>query len=425
VVTDATKKLREPVAYTLLAFAGLVALASLFRLFVGSDFTSSAGVVQGTLTPPGLPALVLLAALAGSVALVAEFGERTPNARTVTLAALSITGVNVLLGIVTAFAGFGETGDAGLKVVGFIYALGGLALYGAVGLFLFKTFESLPAPVRAPKPSPHGQFAGQGHGQGQGQGQYAQQGGQFGAQYGQQGGQGQYGQYGSGQGQYAQPEHGQGQYGAYGAGAGAGVVGGYAAGQAEGQWPQEQSWSQGEQQQPSWPAGTEAAESGAAAEPAEAQPAEQTWSAEGHSTDPTQQWSADAGQQQQWSGQEAGQQQWPQEQQQWGGADSGQQQWPSQDQYGQQPAQAEWQQGQQVQPEPAEQAWSQQGWQQGGQSWQPEEAPAAEPAEAPAEAAPAVDETRVEPRVEEAAKVEDPQEPQGQGGQQGWWSQPS
>ena len=226
-VTDATKKLREPVAYILLAFAGLVALASLFRLFVGVDFTSSAGVVQGTLTPPGLPALVLLAALAGSVALVTEFGERTPNARTVTLTALSITGVNVLLGIITALAGFGDTTDAGLKIVGFIYALGGLALYGAVGLFLLKTFQSLPAPVRAPKPGPHGQFAGQGPSQGQGQ--FAQQGGQYGAQYGQQAGQGQYGQYGSGQpGQYAQPEHGQGQgqYGAYGAAAGAGAVGG-------------------------------------------------------------------------------------------------------------------------------------------------------------------------------------------------------
>jgi hypothetical protein len=329
VVTDATKKLREPVAYILLAFAGLVALASLFRLFVGSDFTSSAGVVQGTLTPPGLTALVLLAALAGSVALVTELGERTPNARTVTLAALAITGVNVLLGIITALAGFGETGDAGLKIVGFIYALGGLALYGAVGLFLLKTFQGLPAPVRAPNPGPHGQFAGQGQVQ---YGQQGQQGGQYGAQYGQQGGQGQYGQYGSGQGQYAQPEHNQGQYGAYGAAAGAGAVGGYAAGQTEGQWPQEQGWTQGEQQ-PSWPAGTEAAaETGAAAEPAEAQPAEQAWSAESHSSEPTQQWSADASQQQ-WSGQEAGQQ-WPQEQQQWGGADSGHQQWPIQEQYG-------------------------------------------------------------------------------------------
>ena len=34
-VTDATKKLREPVAYILLAFSGLLALASLFQLFVG------------------------------------------------------------------------------------------------------------------------------------------------------------------------------------------------------------------------------------------------------------------------------------------------------------------------------------------------------------------------------------------------------
>ena len=57
-VTDATKKLREPVAYILLAFAGLLALASLIRLFVGgAGFTAAAGGVQGTLTPPGLTAL--------------------------------------------------------------------------------------------------------------------------------------------------------------------------------------------------------------------------------------------------------------------------------------------------------------------------------------------------------------------------------
>jgi len=106
VVTDATNKLREPVAYILLAFAGLVALASLIRLFVGgAGFTAAAGGVQGTLTPPGLTALVLLAALAGSVWLVAEVGERTPNARTVALVALVLTGVIALLGLITAFAG--------------------------------------------------------------------------------------------------------------------------------------------------------------------------------------------------------------------------------------------------------------------------------------------------------------------------------
>ena len=70
-VTDATKKLREPVAYILLAFAGLVALASLIRLFVGSaGFTNAAALVQGSLTPPALDALVVLFALVASVWLV-------------------------------------------------------------------------------------------------------------------------------------------------------------------------------------------------------------------------------------------------------------------------------------------------------------------------------------------------------------------
>ena len=51
-VTDATKKLREPVAYILLAFAGLLALASLIPLFVGgSGFTAAAGGVHGQHRP--------------------------------------------------------------------------------------------------------------------------------------------------------------------------------------------------------------------------------------------------------------------------------------------------------------------------------------------------------------------------------------
>jgi hypothetical protein len=412
VVTDATKKLREPVAYILLAFAGLVALASLIRLFVGSEFTSSAGVVQGTLTPPGLTALVLLAALVGAVWLVTEGGERTPNARTITLAALAIAGLIVLLGLITAFAGFGETGDAGLKIVGFIYALGGLVLYGAVGLFLLKTFQSFPAPVRAPKSGQHGQFAGQG--------QYPQQ-SQYGAQYSQQGQYGPQGQYGA-QGQYGQPEHGQAQYNQYGTAtaAGAGAVGGYAAGQAEGQWPQqEQGWNQGEQQ--AWPPAGEA-QAGNAEQPGN-QHAEQAWPADGHGGDTgQQQWSGQEAGHQQWTGQES--QQWPQQEQQWN-ADAGQQQWAAQEQQYAQQGQPEWQQGQ---PQQAEQDWSQsqQGWQQQSGQWPPaEETPAAEPVAPPVEAA-ADDETRIEPRVEEAPKSGEAHDQQGgQTGQQGWWSQPS
>ncbi|MFI5709724.1 hypothetical protein [Kribbella sp. NPDC051620] len=409
-VTDATKKLREPVAYILLAFAGLVALALLIRLFVGSaGFTNAAAVVQGQVTPPTLQPLVLLVALAASVWLVNEAGERTPNARTVTLAALSITGLLVLIGLIVAFASFGETSTAGLKISSFIFALGGLALYGVVGLYILKTFQSLPAPVRVPKAASQGQFAGQ-QGQYGAPGQYPQQGGQYGTQ------QGQYGQYGAPQGQYGQNE----QYGAYGAGAAgaaAGAAGGYAAAQGgEQQWPQEQSWNQGEQQQ-TWPVSD--AEAQPHAESPAAQPVEQAWSAEGHAAEPTQQWSPEG--QQQWGGQEQGQQ-WPQEQQQWGGADSGQQ-WgtPGQEQYGQ-PAQQEWPAQEAAQPEQQHQTWPQE-----GQAWQAEAAPAAEQ---PAEAAvpEGADETRVETPVSDAPKdqeAQQQQDQQGQGGQQGWWSQPS
>ena len=401
-VTDATKKLREPVAYILLVFAGLLALHSLIGLFVGGvGFTSAASAVQGTVTPPDFRALVLLAALVGAVWLVTEAGERTPNARTVALAALSITGLLALLALIIAFAGFNESTTAGLKIVNFIYALGGLALYAAAGIYLLKTFQALPAPVRAPKAAPHGQFAGQGGQYGAPGGQYGQPGAQYGQQ-GQQGQQGQYGQYGA-QGQYGQPE---GQYGAYGAaGAAAGAAGGYAAAQQGGeQWP----WNHGEQQQAAWSAGE------AGAQPhAEGEPVEQAWSAADQNAEPTQAWSADAGQQH------------------WGGQDQGQQ-WPVQEQYGHPADETPAPQG--------EHGWAQQEWQQGDQTWQGEDVAAAatpeptpEPAPAPTPApaaepladAAAADETRVEPRVSEADKEDEPQQQQGQGGQQGWWSQPS
>ncbi|WBQ03981.1 hypothetical protein [Kribbella sp. CA-293567] len=407
-VTDATKKLREPVAYLLLAFTGLVALAFLFRLFVGSaGFTNAAGLVQSRITPPEIQALVLLIALVAAVWLVNDAGERTPNARLVTIGALSITGLLALLSLIGAFAGFNETSTAGVKIVAFIFSLGGLALYAAAGLYIFKTFQALPAPVRAPKAGPQGQFAGQ-QGQYGAPAQYGQQGGQYGQPGAQQGQQ--YGQYGAQQGQYGQNDQA-GQYGAYGAGAAgaaAGAAGGYAAAQGgEQQWPQEQSWNQGGEQQAAW-TGSDA-EAQPQADSAAAQPAEQAWSAEGQTAEPTQQWSPEG---QQWPAQEQGQQ-WPQEQQQWGGADSGQQ-W-GQEQYGQ-PAQQEWPAQEAAQPE-------QQSWPQEGQAWQGEQAAPA--TDQPAEAAPeGVDETRVEPPVSDAPKGEEAPQ-QGQPGQQGWWSQPS
>jgi len=404
VVTDATKKLREPVAYILLAFAALSVLAVLILLFFGdSTFATNALRAQSRLAPGDVSGIVLLLVLAGSVWLVNEAGERTPNARLVTTVALAITGLALLVGLIATFSVFGANGSGGLLTATFISSLAGLALYGAVGYYIFTTFQSLPAAVRVPKA---GQFGPQGQQYG---GQYGQQ---QPPQFGQQGGQ--YGQPGQGQypqqGQFDQGQ--QNQYGGYaaaaGAGAAAGAAGGYAAAQGgEQQWPQEQSWNQGEQQ-PAWSAGE-----------ADAQQHDPAWSASAQpAAEPTQQWSSEG--QQQWSGQEtpAQENQWPQEQaqsSQW--ADGGQQQWSGQD-YPQQ----EWpsQSGQAEQAQPEGQTW-QSGEQ---QAWPAEDAPAAEPkaAEQAPAAEPVADETRVDPRVSDTDK--DDQGQQGQG-QQGWWSQPS
>ncbi|MFC0626669.1 hypothetical protein [Kribbella deserti] len=420
-VTDATKKLREPVAYSLLAFAGLVALASLIRLFLGDTFAMAASVTSSAVVPPGLSALVLLAALGGAVYLVTEAGERTPNARTITLVALILTGVLALLALITVVAGFSGSAEAGGKIVGFLYSLGGIALYVPVALFVYNTFNALPAPVRAPKPGQHGQFAGQGqygaaqgggygdqqYGAGQqygaqgapaGQGQYGDTGAQYGAQ-------GQQGQYGA-QGQYGQGDQAGSQYGAYGAAAGAagaaGVAG--AAGYAAGQQSEGQAWGQSEQQ-PAW-GQSEATEQGDAAPAAEAS----QWGQDANQQQWGQQAQYSAEQNQQWPSQESGQQ-WGQEagQQQYG------QEWP------QQPAA---QQG-------GQQGWSQQGWQQPEQSWESGAAAgtpetSATPAEGSADTE-ADDETRIQPPVEDKPAEQQPGGQSGQpgGDQQGWWSQPS
>lgn len=289
VVTDTTKRLREPVAYLLLAFVSLYALASIFGLFVGDEFSDAAARVQGNLAAPGLTGIVLLAALIGAVWLVTGFGERTPNARNVTMVALLLLGVLGLIVLITAIAGFSRFGDTLPKVVGFIYDLGGLALYAAVGFILLKTFQALPAPVKAMPPAAHGQQFQPG--------QYDPS--QYGAQpYGGQpyGGQayGQpYAQHGPGQAPGAAPAPGWGQDPAqqqWGAGDPGQQWG---AQQAWGQPDSGQHWGQPDQSQQHWGA-----------------PAEQGWQQDPNAqtqawgADPNQQWGA---QQQSWGGQEAGQ----------------------------------------------------------------------------------------------------------------------
>jgi hypothetical protein len=425
VVTDATKKLREPVAYLLLAFVGVYALASVLGLFVGDEFTSAARVVQGNLAAPGISGIALLLALVAAVFLVTEFGERTPNARIVTLAALVLAGLLSLILVIAAIAGFSNDGDALPKIVGFLYDLGGLALYALVGFLILRTFQALPAPVKAV--GAHGQYAGQpqfgaqqgGYDAGQyGGGQYggqpyAGQQGQYGdagqAQYGDAGQQGQYGDVGQAQygGQYG------GQYGDAGQGQYGGQYGGYAA---------QQGSEPAATDQGSWSYGSDSgADSGAESGTPQSQDAGQQWGSQ----------QADAGEQQQWS-QGGDTQQWPPASEsspsqasssQWG-QDSGQQwsQDPGQQQWGQQQS---W--GQESQPSP--------GWEQpanaggGVPSWTDSES--AGSADADRDALDTPDTADDEAKPAESADARDAEDSDGQSqsakkdeGQQGWWSQP-
>jgi hypothetical protein len=393
VVTDATKKLREPVAYLLLAFVGVYALASLLGLFVGDEFTSAARVVQGNLAAPGISGIALLVALAGAVFLVTEFGEPTPNARTVTLAALVLVGVLSLILLIAAIAGFSNDGDALPKVVGFLYDVGGLALYALVGFLILRTFQALPAPAKA-----IGAQGAQGvQGQYGGQPQYGvQQGGydasQYGGQYGGQPYAGQQGQYDAGQGQYA------GQYGDAGQGQYAGQYGGYA--------PQ-QGAEHASADQSAWAYDTEGGvESGTSHEAAQQWGGGQQWGSQ--QADAGDQWSQ-GGDTQQWPrASESSPSQWGQDAGQWP-SDAGEQQWGQQQGWGQQSQQTQsWEQPAEADAGDAAPAW--QSSESGATDTDHDSADAGDAK--PAESSDARDE---DDGSNGPAKKDD---------QQGWWSQP-
>ena len=260
VVTDATKKLREPVAYILLAFAGLVALASLIRLFVGSSVHLRGRRRARHAHPAGTHR-------AGAARRAGRLGLRwwrssvsgRPTRGPSRWPRWSLTGVIALLGADHGHSpGFAETGDGrtqdrrlplrarrsrAVRRRSALYVLHDLPGAARAG----PRAEAGPArPVRRQRPGRPAVRRAVGPA---GQGQY-------GASRASTGQYGQYGQHGrTVQGQYGQPDRpgpvrrvrrrcgcrrrcGRGR--------------GYAAGQQgeSSQWPQEQGWNQGEQQ--SW-----------------------------------------------------------------------------------------------------------------------------------------------------------------------------
>ncbi|GLZ03893.1 hypothetical protein Acsp03_13590 [Actinomadura sp. NBRC 104412] len=228
---DAVQRLREPVAWVLLASAGLQLLAGLIALLAGGGAADGGGfkyrafaeITGGFFTQAAVVGLLALA-----VALVALGPAPTRQARTIVMGALGVLGGIALFGVVCWFSSLLVDSDfagGGQKLAVFLYGAARLAVIGVTGWFLFTVFQ-LMQPVRPQGPGqvPPGAYPGYQQGQPQfGQPQPQQQYGQ--QPYAQQGYQAQpyqqaapenrqgAAQPGYGQDQYGQPQYGQPQYG--------------------------------------------------------------------------------------------------------------------------------------------------------------------------------------------------------------------
>lgn len=248
---EAVQRLREPVAWVLLAAAGLHLLAGLISLLGGGgSFTGRAlGETQGGT----FLQIVLVGVLVLAVLLVTWGDAPTPQARTITMGALGVLGGIALFGVIAWLCGMladSEYVSALTKLSAFLEGAGKLAVVGAGGWFVFTVFQGMQPPRPQPQQQMQQGYPDFGYQQGQpGQQQYGQQYGQQGfeqqqygqyQQYGQQPGaegQQQYGQQYQQPQQYGQQDYQQ-QYGAQ--------SGGYQAGQQAGQQGQQEG-----QQQPS------------------------------------------------------------------------------------------------------------------------------------------------------------------------------
>jgi hypothetical protein len=166
VVTEATKKIREIVAFGLLGVVSVLVVnyfALLFKSAPGplgkGKFSTMSALEQGRFVSPVLVGLVVLA-----VVLVTHLGDVTKAARNITIAALVLLGVMVLLGVITWIAALtaknvdffvgGALGQG--KVTGSIVQLAYLALAGLAGFFTFTVLSALPAPVKTSAAQPAG-----------------------------------------------------------------------------------------------------------------------------------------------------------------------------------------------------------------------------------------------------------------------------
>jgi hypothetical protein len=198
VLTESVKKLREPLAYALLAATALYVVTNIVQLLKSRDdltFGDRSFVLQDALTNP-VWVLVVLAALALVVA-----DRPSPHARTIAMVALGLLGLMLLVGLVSWLASYGSEigdfprdGDFTGQTAHTFLSLARLLVLGAAAALAYTLWKALPAPQRQPQQFPQ---------------QWGQQPGQ--QQWGQPGQPGQYGQPNQ-PGPYGAPAQGQGQW---------------------------------------------------------------------------------------------------------------------------------------------------------------------------------------------------------------------
>jgi hypothetical protein len=171
---DAVRRLREPLAWALIAAAGLQVIAGLIMLFSASSFSlqslievSSGNVLTGVIVAGVVVVAVLLVAS----------GERpSPHARTIAIGGLAVLGLAALFGVIVWLAALGASGEtigvgsAG-KMAVFLYGAAKLIVVGVAGYVAYAVLQALqPArPVAAPPGAvPPGQQGYQSYGYPQG-----------------------------------------------------------------------------------------------------------------------------------------------------------------------------------------------------------------------------------------------------------------
>jgi hypothetical protein len=177
---DAVQRLREPVAWALIAAAGLQVVAGLIILFAASSFSVQALVEVSSgnvLTGVVLAGIVMIAVL-----LVARGDTPSPRARTVTIAGLVVLGVAELFGVIAWLGALGANGETiGVgstdKAAIFLYGAAKLIVIGVAGYVTYTVFQALQPARPAPQHGavPPGQEGYQAYGypqQGQSYGGY-------------------------------------------------------------------------------------------------------------------------------------------------------------------------------------------------------------------------------------------------------------